>query len=103
MNYMAELNVFYEKLQTRPLSTNAIALYGILMHLANRAYWPVTFVVAESTLVGMLGMSGRTMRRARAELVEAGIIKHLERPGRQAPVYKIVSLYTKKSLYAEDN
>lgn len=102
MNYMAELNAFYDRLLTRPLSTNAIALYGVLMHLANRARWPTTFIVAESTLIGLLGMSGRTMRRARAELVAAGLIRHIVRPGRQAPVYKLISLYTKSALSLVD-
>ena len=102
MNYMAELNAFYDSLLTRPLSTNAIALYAVLMHLCNKARWPLTFVVAESTLVGLQGMSGRTIRRARAELVQAGVVKHLERPGRQAPIYRMVSLSTKKSFSLVD-
>ena len=94
MNYITELNTFYDRLPTRRLSPSAIALYGVLMHLANRAHWPAAFSVAESTLVGILGLSGRSMRRARAELVAAGVVKHEPRPGRQAPVYKLACLST---------
>ena len=96
MNYIAELNTFYDMLPTRRLSPTAIALYNLLMHLANRARWPSTFSVAEATLTSALGVSGSTFRRARAELTAAGIIQHERRRGRQAPVYKFMGLSTKR-------
>lgn len=98
MNYLQELNAFYGRLMIRPLSANAIALWGVLMHLANRADWPHEFSVPASTLCGILGFSERTMRRARAELVEAGLIRHIERPGRMAPIYVLLSTAAKLQL-----
>lgn len=102
MRYMEELNAFYDRLLTRPLSANAIALWAVMMHIANRAGWPHNFSVAASTLVGMLGMNERTVRRARAELIEAGVLKHLPQPGRKAPIYILVSLSTKARLHLVD-
>ncbi|MEN6565787.1 MAG: hypothetical protein ABFC57_05760 [Veillonellales bacterium] len=91
MNYIAELNGFYARLLTQPLSSDAQALWGVLMHLCNRAGWPERFTVASSTLLGLLGYSYSALSRARTELAEAGIITHTPRPGRLAPYYMLHS------------
>ncbi|WP_371360855.1 hypothetical protein [Sporomusa malonica] len=92
MNYIMELNSFYARLLTQPLTSDAQALWGVLMHLCNRAGWPPHFTVASSTLLGMLGYSYSALSRARTELVEAGLIMHIPRPGRLAPYYVLHSL-----------
>lgn len=92
MNYITELNCFYARLLTQPLSSDAQALWGVLMHLCNRAGWPPQFTVASSTLLGMLGYSYSALSRARTELVETGLIMHTPRPGRLAPYYALVPL-----------
>jgi hypothetical protein len=89
MNYIAELNSFYARLLVRPLSSEAQALWGVLMHLFNRAGWPPGLTVAATTLLGLLGYSYATLSRARAELVAAGLIIHTPRPGRAAPYYEL--------------
>jgi hypothetical protein len=91
MNYITELNCFYARLLIKPLSSDAQALWGVLMHLCNRAGWPPQFTVAGSTLLGLLGFSYSALSRARAELVEAGLITHTPRPGRLAPYYRLHS------------
>lgn len=92
MNYIAELNYFYARLLTRPLSSEAQALWGVLMHLFNRAGWPSRLTVAASTLLGFLGYSYATLSRARGELVAAGLLVHTPRPGRLAPYYELQPL-----------
>ena len=89
MNYIVELNHFYAALLTRPLSSEAQALWSVLMHLFNRAGWPPRLTVAGSTLLGFLGYSYTTLSRARAELVAAGLLIHTPRPGRSAPSYEL--------------
>lgn len=95
MNYIAELNAFYASLLTRPLSSEAQALWGILMHLFNRAGWPPQLTVPASTLLGLLGYSYTTLSRARSELVAAGLLTHTPRPGRSAPHYELQPLTSK--------
>lgn len=95
MNYITEMNSFYARLLTQPLSSDAQALWGVLMHLCNRAGWPPSFTVASSTLLGLLGYSYSALSRARIELVEAKIITHTPRPGRLAPYYTLHSLCSK--------
>jgi hypothetical protein len=91
VNYITELNGFYARLLTQPLSSDAQALWGVLMHLCNRAGWPPHFTVASSTLLGLLGYSYSALSRARTELVEFGFITHTPRPGRLAPYYTLHS------------
>lgn len=95
MNYISEINCFYGRLLTQPISSDAQALWGALMHLCNRAGWPREFSVAAATLQGMLKISYSSLSRARSELVTAGFIEHLPQPGRQAPRYRMRSLIGK--------
>ena len=74
MNYITELNAFYARLLVRPLSSEAQALWNVLLHLFNRAGWPPQLTVAASTLLGFLGYSYATLSRARSELVAAGLL-----------------------------
>lgn len=93
MNYIAELNSFYASLLVRPLSSEAQALWGVLMHLFNRAGWPPRLTVAASMLLGLLGYSYPSLSRARNELVAAGLLVHTPRPGRLAPYYELQPLH----------
>ena len=103
MNYIVELNSFYAQLLVRPLSSEAQALWGVLMHLFNRAGWPLRLTVAASTLLGFLGYSYTTLSRARSELVAAGLLIHTPRPGRLAPYYDLQPLSKKGVDKSIDN
>ena len=103
MNYIVELNSFYAQLLVRPLSSEAQALWGVLMHLFNRACWPLRLTVAASTLLGFLGYSYTTLSRARSELVAAGLLIHTPRPGRLAPYYELQPLSKKGVDKSIDN
>ena len=103
MNYIVELNSFYAQLLVRPLSSEAQALWGVLMHLFNRAGWPLRLTVSASTLLGFLGYSYTTLSRARSELVAAGLLIHTPRPGRLAPYYELQPLSKKGVDKSIDN
>ncbi|WP_371371734.1 hypothetical protein [Sporomusa aerivorans] len=103
MNYIAELNSFYARLLTRPLSSEAQALWSVLMHLFNRAGWPPRLTLAASTLLGFLGYSYATLSRARGELVAVGLLVHTPRPGRLAPYYELQPLSGKAVDKSVDN
>lgn len=103
MNYIAELNAFYASLLTRPLSSEAQSLWGVLMHLFNRAGWPTELTLAASTLLGLLGYSYATLSRARSELVAARLLIHTPRPGRSAPYYELQPLTGKAVDKSVDN
>lgn len=91
MNYIQEINAFYARVETNPVSGSAANLWHTLMHVNNRAHWVKEFTVAASVLCGKSGLAPSTFKRARTELKEKGYIKVTSR-GTKAPMYQIVSL-----------
>lgn len=92
MNYMREINAFYDQQETNPLSSSAIALWHALMHICNKAGWPVDFSVAVSVLSIKAGLKERTVYLARNELKQKGYITFQSKKGNQSAVYKLRSL-----------
>jgi len=91
MNYIKELNAFYDWLETNSLSTSAIALWHALMNVNNKAGWAEEFGVATSVLCIKTGLSDRTVRNARNELKQKGRINWRSRKGNKSAMYKIIS------------
>lgn len=94
MNYIKEINAFYDWLEINELSASAVNLWYALMHINNKAGWIETFTVAESVLSIKSGLSGRTIRNARNELKQKGRIDFKSRSGGKAPIYTIISFET---------
>jgi DnaD/phage-associated family protein len=93
VNYIREINAFYDWLETNGLDASCIALWHALMAIANRAGWPDEFAVAISTLQAKTGgLSRDSVERARNKLSQAGLITWRSRKGRQSAVYSINSL-----------
>lgn len=92
MNYIHEINAFYDWLETNSMSQHAIGLWYALMHINNRAGWQREFAVAISVLQIKTGMSKKTIERARNELAQKGRIIWKSRSGNQSAVYQLVGL-----------
>lgn len=92
MNYIREINAFYDWLETNELSTSAISLWYALMHINNKTGWKNEFTVALSVLSIKSGLSSRAVTNARKELTEKGRIKWESRNGNQAAKYHVNSL-----------
>lgn len=75
MNYIKQLNAFYDYLPINPLSTNAISLYGALLHINNKCNWQTVFSAALLTLRTFTGLNKQAIERARNELVQKKYIK----------------------------
>ena len=90
MNYIKEINAFYDWLETNSLPNSAIALWHALMHVANKAGWPEEFAVAISTLESKTGLKKDAVIRARNRLQQAGRIKFRSRSGQQSAIYSII-------------
>lgn len=91
MNYILEMNAFYEWLRTHRLSCSAISLWNALMHINNKANWRKEFSVSASTLQSLTGLSVRSVHRIRAELIAAGLVQYYPQ-GRQAALYSLVPI-----------
>lgn len=90
MNYLKEINAFYDWLETNSLSTSSIVLWHALMHINNKAGWAEEFAVAISALCVKTGLAPRTISQARNELKQKGRIDWRKRRGNQSALYKII-------------
>lgn len=96
MNYLKEINSFYDWLETNSISDSAITLWHALMHINNRAGWITEFAVAISTLETKTGLKKGAIVRARLRLQQAGRIDFKSRTGQQSAIYTI-SPFNKES------
>ncbi|WP_159457832.1 hypothetical protein [Virgibacillus dakarensis] len=91
MNYIKELNAFYNQVLINPLSGSAMTLWNALMHINNLCGWKKEFTASVSLLHLKSGIKGTTFKRARDELQKKGYIRFTSRGGNQAAIYQIIS------------
>lgn len=92
MDYIKEMNAFYDLDMANQLTPNAISLYFALLNIANKLYWKADFVVSNLTLQSKSGIKNRmTLIRVRNQLVQRGLITY-ESSGKttQAGFYTII-------------
>ncbi|PAV28413.1 hypothetical protein CIL05_17420 [Virgibacillus profundi] len=92
MNYIKEINAFYDLVERNPLSASAVTLWHTLMHINNKARWIEKFTVAAGVLRMKSGLKESSFKRARTELKEKGYIDFQSRSHNQAPIYRMVRL-----------
>ncbi|MGY0693864.1 DnaD domain-containing protein [Virgibacillus sp. FSP13] len=91
MNYIKELNAFYNQITFNSISGSAVALWNTLMHFNNLCGWKKEFSVAATMLQLKSGVKESSFKRARNELQEKGYIDFQSRGGNQAAIYQIIS------------
>lgn len=89
MNYIREINAFYDWLETNSISDSAIGLWHALMHINNKSGWVTEFAVALSTLETKTGLKKDAIIRARLRLQQAHRIDFKSRTGQLSAVYRI--------------
>lgn len=98
MNYIKQLNEFYSTLDYKPLPANAIAVYTILLQIANRTGWIDKFKVANPILMSKCDLDMQKFIRARNKLINQGYITYLKGKNQtDAPIYSIIKLYKDKT------
>ncbi|ATW24137.1 DnaD domain-containing protein [Candidatus Formimonas warabiya] len=90
MNYIKEINAFYDWLETNSISDSCIVLWHALMHICNKAGWVTEFAVAISTLETKTGLKKDAIIRARQRLQQSGRIIFKSRSGQQSALYIII-------------
>ena len=90
MNYISEINNFYDWLETNSMPKSAIALWNALMHINNKAGWIETFEVAISTLELKTGFKRSELFEARNILLQKGRIEWYSRGGNLCASYRII-------------
>ncbi|GGK02423.1 hypothetical protein GCM10007063_25920 [Lentibacillus kapialis] len=92
MNYIKEINAFYDHIERNPLSASAVTLWHALMHINNKAMWIESFTVAAPVLRLKAGLTESSFKRARTELKDKGYITYESRGNGQAPAYRMAGL-----------
>lgn len=93
MNYIAELNAFYDlKMGGTSLSPSAMILWYCLMAICNRRRWENPFPVSRNQIIQLTELSDRTIRKARDELKSAGLIDYAPQGANRATIYTLKSL-----------
>lgn len=88
-NYLSEINMFYDWLETNQVPKSAIALWHALMHINNKAGWGQTFTVAISTIESKTGFKRSDIFEARNLLTQKGRISWRQRGGNLCSEYTI--------------
>lgn len=80
MNYISQLRNFYSSLDYKPLSSNAIAMYQFLLHMAYELNWQEQFKVSNNVFISKLGIKNlSSLQRCRNELIQQDYILYKKR------------------------
>ena len=90
MNYLTEIKLFYDWLETHPLSANGIVLWHGVMQIASRSGWQNPIEIPSSLLETRTHLERTTIFRARSQLVEQGLLMLHNRGGRSHCAYTII-------------
>ena len=103
MNYIRQVNAFYDALEINPLPAPSIALWHALHAIANKTGWQQEFSVTVSVLGLRAGLNETAVKRARNKLKEAGFIEWRSRAGNQSATYRLTKLYSETSEFVVQN
>jgi len=91
VDYIREINAFYDHDLVNQLSQSAGYLYLALLNMANRLFWKEGFVVSDVMLMARSGIKDRrTFNRAVKELISFNLI--IAQEGRNSSAYTILGL-----------
>lgn len=103
MNYLREINAFYDRIEVKPISPSAFVLWHLLMQVNNKLGWEKEFSIPVRVLSTKRGLSERSIRNARNELKTKGYLHFRSRSGRRSAVYQLVSLSANFAGNVSDN
>ena len=92
MNYLTEIRLFYEWLETHHLAPSSITLWHALMYTANRSGWADQVAIPISILESRTQMTRSTIYRSREQLIKRGLIGVEVRGSSFSAIYKMFSL-----------
>ena len=93
MNYIEQLNYFYDLLQGNRLSNNAQLLYHTLLMINNKCSWIEWFQRTNISLCSLTGMGEKALINARNELKQINLIDFITSKKRgECTKYKICTV-----------
>lgn len=86
-NWIERLNDFYTATDAEPISPKAASLYGYLLYRFNRVYWAQPLKIRLYALADATKQSLFSIKAARRELVERGLIRYESGGGSASAAY----------------
>lgn len=104
MNYISQLNGFRRRQGQHALPPFAQLLWYTLTIEQNKQLWPERVTISSTNLrLLMGGIGNNTLRRARSELIEAGLVEaELAKCGGEVTQYRMIQLYEEKTEQSAD-
>lgn len=93
MNYIKQLNCFFDYLQRNSLTQSEQLLYHTLLMVNNSCGWLESFGRTNQSLAGLMGVSINTLLDARMKLQSRGLIKFKKGKKGDVTKYSIPKLY----------
>ena len=94
MNYIKQINAFWDWLEINGLSYGEVVLYLAILHRANRTAWKEEFTIANTTLLNLCGISNnKSLSRMRNKLVQLKLITYTGGSKGKAGTYTVAKLY----------
>lgn len=102
MNYLDEINKFYNWLMLKSIPPDAQALWHLLMQMNNKSavninekwYWKTEFTISNTLITSILAFSRQQLDRMRNVLIQSGRIVYRKGRGNQSGFYKIIPFDT---------
>jgi len=70
MNYIKQINAFYNRIGPKLLTSSGVSLWYTLMHINIKAMWRKSFTASGTALKFKGGLTDSAFKRARNELKE---------------------------------
>ncbi len=94
MNYIKQINGFWNWRMLNRVSHGGVDLYFAILHCANTAKWKPSFNIPNSTLLELTRFADNSaLIKTRNKLVQSGLISYQKSKDGQAGIYKIRCLY----------
>lgn len=108
IEYIKELNSFYQEMRRHPLPASAQLLWYKLMAEANIRFWPEWMLISNDQLAAILGGSSSSARIARDDLSRAGYLVYNKGDKYRSSKYHVVTAEERETgiipaLEAEEN
>ncbi|WP_079528057.1 hypothetical protein [Halobacillus hunanensis] len=92
MNYVKEIQAFYEQVELKPISASAASLWHAMLYFHHKSGARKQFKVGAPVLCIKSGLGESTFKKARRELREKGYIIHIAGAPKEIPTYQMISL-----------
>ena len=93
-SYIDELNAFYDLMKNADVSPTAALLWYSLMAICNRAHWQTPCPIVMAQIEAASHLNVKTIRKARDELQDIGLIDYETQGANRATLYTMVSIPT---------